>query len=232
MKLSRRYRRTTRSTLSELLDGDLLFCFADGGDGGGGDGAPGGDGGGDGGDGGGSGGDGAPGGDGDGDGGAPGGDGGTQQVSQEEARKLRSENRNLRKREKEALDRIKALEDRDATELEKSQRTAAESEARATKAEEENRKLRVQVAATTVGIHPKRVAAAQALVDWEDVDVDDASAVAAALKALKDEHEYLFTSDAGDIDAGARDRRDRKDDDIVVTPGEGRLSKAYADSSQ
>jgi hypothetical protein len=178
-------------------------------------------------------GDGAPGGDDDesqaDNDGAPGGDGET--ISEEAARKLRSENRKLRERAKAAEDTLSEREKAELTAQQKAEKEAEDANAKTATLEKENRELRVQLAATKVGIRPKATAAASALVDWDEVDASDTEAVEAALKALKKEHEYLFAVSA-DIDAGAGGRRDRDASDAEVSPGMGRLQKAYADTAK
>jgi hypothetical protein len=222
MGLRWHWSRSARDAFRDLLGGDLVFFEDDPSGGGGGDDPPGGGG--------------AddpppaPAADDDPPGGDDDPDPEPKAVSAEEARKMRSENRNLRKRAKEAEERLKRLEDKDATDLEKTQRERdAEKEARS-KAEEEARTLRVQVVATKVGIRPEAAKVAANLVDWEDIDSSDESAVSDALKGLKTEHGYLFKTGADDIGAG-KSHHDRPDDDDV-TPGRGRLEKAYADASK
>lgn len=206
-----------------------MVFFADGdGDGSSGDGAPGGDG------------DGAPGGgDGDGDGAQDGdGDDDKETLNPEQARKLRSEAKNLRDRLKAEEAKRKELEDKDLEETEKVKRDLGESTKRLSELETQNRDLRVRFAAIEAGIRPKAAAAAAALINWDDVDATDEKAVLDALKGLKKEHEYLFAVDtdggagdgkkkppAGGADGGSKSSESSKSD---VSPGAGRLRQAYA----
>jgi len=211
-----------------LLEGDMVF-FADGdgdgaGDGSSADGAPGGDGGG------------APGG-GDGDvDGAQDGDGGDKEtLSPEQTRKLRSEAKNLRERLKEAETKRKELEDKDLEESARNKRDLDDRTKRLSETEAELRTANVRLAALEVGIRPNATKAAAALLGWDDLDASDEKAVADALKALKKEHEYLFTVDDGDggkkkppaggADGGSKNAADQSKD---VSPGHGRLRQAYA----
>jgi hypothetical protein len=210
-----------------LFEGDMVF-FADGdGDGSSGDGAPGGDDGG------------APGGgDGDGDGAQDGDDDDKETLTPENARKLRSEAKNLRERLKAEEAKRKELEDKDLEEGQRNKRDLDERTKRVAELERENRDLQVRFAAIEAGIRPKAAAAAAALINWDDVDASDEKAVLDALKGLKKEHEYLFaveTDDAkgdgkkkppaGGADGGSKGSDSSKSD---VSPGAERLRQAYA----
>lgn len=223
--MSRRLR--TRDELRTLLEGDAVFLFADdgggegGGDGGGSADAQGG-------------GDGEPqGGNDDAQGG--GGDEGT--LSKEEARKLRSENQNLRKRAKDAEAAKEQLERKDLDDKERLEKDVKDRDARLQTLEEQNRSLRIRVVAGEVGIPAERARAAAALVDWKDVDMEDDKAIADELKGLKKEHGYLFasekrdesTSRGGQHDGGAgRGNNGRDATAEAVAAGPGRLRHAFA----
>ena len=198
-----------------LLEGDQLFLYEGGssGGGGGGDDDP-------------------PGGGGGSDDDPPGGGGGSdndppETLSLEEARKLRSENRNLRQRAKDAEDKLRDREGKDLTEQQRAERERDDERKRREDAEEENFKLRGRLAAINVGIRPKAAEAATNMIDRKAIDVDDDEALERAFKALKKEHEYLFGDERkpGDIDAGRRG--DRGDTTSAVSPGRGRLRAAF-----
>jgi TolA-binding protein len=148
-------------------------------------------------------------------------------ADEEAARKARREARNLRERLKKAESRVAELEKKDETEQQRRERELEEQKTKVSSLEERSRRLSVQVAAAKVGIRPKAAEAAAALVDWQEIDQDDDEAVETALKALKKEHDYLWPPT--DVDAGARDRSNGGGDEGEVTPGIGRLRRAYAE---
>ncbi|MFL5954784.1 MAG: hypothetical protein ACJ76I_11830 [Gaiellaceae bacterium] len=153
-------------------------------------------------------------------------------LSLEAARKLRRENKRLRDRAKAAETKATELEGKDLSDAEKAQRERDTEKERAGTLEQQNRALRVKAAAMEAGVPAKRVKAAAALIDWDDVDADDDDAIADALKGLRKEHDYLFETDTsgkkkpGDIDAGKRGKG--KPSDADVSPGMGRLRAAYS----
>lgn len=222
--------RKLLSELRFLLDGDRVF-LREGGDGGGGDG---GDGGGDGG--------GAPGGAGgdsqEENGGAPGGgDGQPDTLDAEAARKLRSESANLRKRLKEAEQKVADHEKAGLDAQQKAERERDEERTKREELERDARELRAQVAAAAAGVHPKRVAAAVAMLDT-DVDRDDAADLERAFKGLKKEHEYLFAVEADGDGKGKKPppgdagTRSGTGSDKEPSPGLGRLRDAYANAEK
>jgi hypothetical protein len=166
--------RLGRDDLRALLDGDMVFCFADdGGDGDDGDG---------------------DGDDGDGDDG----DGDDELISREEARKLRSERKNLRKRLRDTEKERDRLKNDGLSEAEQ-RKNDLESERRTTsELRETNRKLQVQVLATKVGIVDPE--AASALIDWDGLgdDADDPKALERELKDLKKRKPWLAAQGGSD----------------------------------
>jgi hypothetical protein len=218
--------------LRALFEGDTLFFYEGGGSGGESGGGEGGAGEG-----------GAPGGEADPNAGALGGGGEEETLSKEDARKLRSEAKNLRDREKQAKDeaaklkteleelKSKDLSDQDKLRQDLDRRAQELEQEKSQRAElqERERKLIVRVAAVGAGIRPEATAAAVALVDWNEIDdVTDEKKVAKALKALKDDHAYLFASTS--VEAGARGGGGSGEGD--PTPGLGRLRDAYVTSSR
>jgi hypothetical protein len=216
------FRASERDVLRALLEGDVVFFEGDdgGGGGSGSDDDPGGS-------------DGDP--DESDDDGDPGGSDDKETLSLAEARKLRREARTQRQRAKEAERKLAERESADLSDNERLKNDLQARTERVNELETRTKSLTVRLAAVSVGIPPERAQAAAALVDWEDVDVDDDKEVADALKALKKNHGYLFAQSSdkdkdppGDIDAGRRDRS--KDTAADVKPGSGRLRKAYATS--
>lgn len=180
-----------RADLRSLLDGDMLFLRADDGD------ADGGAGGGD---------DTVE--DGDGGDGAQDGDDrdDRETLTPEQARKLRSEAKNLRQRLKTAEQKAAQLEGRDLSEQQRLERERDLEREQREQLAQQNRELRAQVASTSAGIRANAARAATALIDWDDVDDDDPRSLERAFKALKADHDYLFegSGSRGDADGGRR----------------------------
>lgn len=139
--------------------------------------------------------------------GAPGGDGGTgtqggsgdSNLSTEDARKLRSEARNLRTRLKEAEEERDRLKTGTQSDIEKATGQVETLSTRNQDLEASNRNLRAQVAAGRVGIIDPEIAAS--LVDWNDAD-DDA-ALEKQMRGILKARPYLAGNVAGGADGGA-----------------------------
>jgi len=127
--------------------------------------------------------------------------GGGEEVSLEEARRLRSESKNLRQRLRAAegeRDRLKAegLSDAERRDREH-QETRAENERLAATV----RRLRVELAARELGVVDPEAAAA--LLDLDSVDdADDPRALKRALRELVKEKPYLAPQGGNGFDGG------------------------------
>lgn len=122
-------------------------------------------------------------------------------LSPEAARKLRSEAKTLRDRLKTAEGELSKRKDSELSEQERLQKAHGELETRIGDLETDNRTLRVQVAASKLGILDPDAAAK--LIDWETVnDPTDRKQVEKALKALVSEKPWLSGTSEG-IDGGA-----------------------------
>lgn len=124
---------------------------------------------------------------------------GESTLTVEDARKVRSENRNLRQRLKDAEAERDTLKQGTQSDLEKAT-TQVESLSKENVAlTSQNRNLRAQVAASRVGIIDPEIAAS--LVDWNDAD-DDA-ALEKQMNAILKQRPYLAGNVAGGADGGA-----------------------------
>jgi hypothetical protein len=132
----------------------------------------------------------------------PGGRDESSSLSPEDARKLRSEAKNLR-------DRLKALEtekkERDEADLSATQKL--EREKSALEAEKQQLAARVRDAevkaiAARVGVKADLADTVTALIDWDDVDADDPKAIEKAVKELVKERPSL--SGKTGLDGGRR----------------------------
>jgi regulator of replication initiation timing len=136
---------------------------------------------------------------GDGGTGTQGGSGETSTLSVEDARKVRSENRNLRQRLKDAESERDTLKAGTQSDIEKAtgqvQSLTQTNQALTT----QNQNLRAQVAASRLGIIDPEIAAS--LVDWNDAD-DDA-ALDRQMSAILKARPYLAGNVAGGADGGA-----------------------------
>jgi hypothetical protein len=131
----------------------------------------------------------------------------TSQMSEESARKLRSENKAMRERLKNAE---KALAEREKAELTDNQRLErelkertdeiAERDKQLTAAEREMRSLRTQTVAHELGFIDPELA--EPLLDWDDLDANDPKQVKAALRELLKRKPHLVRN-RDSIDAGA-----------------------------
>jgi regulator of replication initiation timing len=178
--------------LPDFLLPDRLFFRSGDGDGGDGNG-------GDGGSGDGNGGDGSSGAQGGGEGAGTQGGSGESTLSVEDARKVRSENRNLRQRLKDAEAERDTLKQGTQSDLEKAT-TQVESLSKENVAlTSQNRNLRAQVAASRVGIIDPEIAAS--LVDWNEADTD--ADLEKQMNQILKARPYLAGNVAGGADGGA-----------------------------
>src|SRR5690349_13660101 len=127
-----------------------------------------------------------------------GGDGNT--LSAEDARKLRSEARNLRSRLKDAeaeRDKLRTAQQSDTERLQEQNSSLSTKNADLVR---ENRNLRAQVVAGRVGIVDPELAAN--LIDWDDADDD--SALEKQFNAILKARPYLAGNVAGGADGTSR----------------------------
>jgi hypothetical protein len=131
--------------------------------------------------------------------GTQGGSGGESNLSTEDARKLRSEARNLRTRLKDAEEERDRLKTGTQSDIEKATTQVETLSTRNKDLESQNQNLRAQVAAGKVGIIDPEIAAG--LVDWNDAD-DDA-ALEKQMRGILKARPYLAGNVAGGADGGA-----------------------------
>lgn len=156
------------------------------------------------------------------DAGAQDGAGEDRSLSPEDARKLRSEARNLR-------ERLKALEaekqQRDEADLSATQKLEREKNALAAEKAQLETRLRdanVQAIAARVGIKADLVDTVPALIDWDDVDAEDSKAIEKAVKELVKERPSLSARPEG-LEGGRRTRQSGEGDmDSVIRRAAGR----------
>lgn len=123
-------------------------------------------------------------------------------LSPEDARKLRSEAKNLRDRLKSAEEDLKRREDAELNERQRLDRDKTALEARVSQLESDLREKSVQIVAAKIGVRSDLVDAVSALVDWTDVDSSDPKDVERAVKALLKERPSLSGKGEG-LDGGA-----------------------------
>jgi len=131
--------------------------------------------------------------------GTQGGSGGESNLSTEDARKLRSEARNLRTRLKEAEEERDRLKAGTQSDIEKATGQVETLTTRNKDLEAQNQNLRAQVAAGRVGIIDPEIAAS--LVDWNDADDDQA--LEKQMRNILKARPYLAGNVAGGADGGA-----------------------------
>lgn len=137
--------------------------------------------------------------------------GDSSSLSPEDARKLRSEAKNLR-------DRLRALEaekaERDEADLTATQRLEREKTALAAEKAQLETRLRdanVQAVAAKLGVKTDLVDTVASLIDWTDVDADDTKAIERAVKELVKERPSLSGRPEG-LDGGRRGSRQGETD--------------------
>lgn len=137
----------------------------------------------------------------------------TDALSPETARKLRSEAKQLRKRLQTAEGELKKRQDTDLTDQERLTKQHEELKTQIGGLEHDNRTLRVQVAASKLGILDPD--AASRLIDWDTVDdPSDQKQVVRALKALVSEKPWLAGTSSGADGGAGRDARGSADLDM------------------
>lgn len=137
-------------------------------------------------------------------------------ISLDEAKKLRSENANLRKRAKE----LEEFEKSHLSEQEKRDRDYQAAMDRATELEQRLRETRAVAVAARIGaIYPDDVAKLMP----SDLDLDDDRAVAQWEKDYRRARPLLFHSEHGSADGGTRTVKTEPD----ATPGMGRILRGY-----
>lgn len=127
---------------------------------------------------------------------APGGDG-TSTLSPEDARKLRSEARNLRERLKALEAEKQQRDDADLSATQKLEREKTALEARTAQLEANLRDTRVQAIAAKVGVKADLVDTISPLISWDDVDGDDPKAIERAVKELVKDRPSLSARHGG-----------------------------------
>lgn len=139
------------------------------------------------------------------DGGAQdGADDANQSLSPEDARKLRSENRSMRQRLKDAEQKLADLETKDLTEKQRVERdlTAARAELEQSRAAARN--AEVKLAAAKLGVRTDAVDLVVSAIDWSSVDdAADSKQVERAIRDLVKDRPYLSARPEG-LDGGKR----------------------------
>jgi multidrug efflux pump subunit AcrA (membrane-fusion protein) len=124
-------------------------------------------------------------------------------LSPEALRKIRSEHRSLRQRNKELEASLAEREKADLTEKQKVERDLTTATAARDQLEAENRTLRAQALAAKVGIRQDAVDLAVAALDWSEItDPTDAKEVERALKELVKARPFLSARSDG-LNGGA-----------------------------
>lgn len=142
-------------------------------------------------------------------------------LSPEDARKLRSENRNLRDRLKTVEDEIKKRDDADLSASQKLEREKNALAAEKAQLEARLRDASTQAIAAKVGVKADLVDTISALIDWDDVSADDPKAIERAVKELVKERPSLSARPEG-LDGGRRGRSGETDMDSIIRRAAGR----------
>jgi hypothetical protein len=144
-------------------------------------------------------------------------------LSVEDARKLRSEARNLRARAKAAEDKLAEKEGAELSATQKLEREKSGLEAQVAQLETRLRDASVQAIASRVGVKADLVDTVSALIDWDEVDADDPKEIERSVKALIKERPSLSARPEG-VEGGRRTRQDGADDvDSIIRRAAGRL---------
>lgn len=131
------------------------------------------------------------------------GDENDDQVTAEQARKLRSEHKSLRQRLKQAEKERDDLKRASMSDQDRREAEVADLRGRAGTLETEARTLRAQLAATRVGIPADLADVAAAAVDWDAIDdPSDAKQVERALRAVVKDRPSLAGGDRQTWGAG------------------------------
>lgn len=145
-----------------------------------------------------------------------------ENLSVEEARKLRSEAKNLRQRAKAAEAKVAELESAGLTEEEKRTKEQSTMQSQIETLTRTNRTLTAQVVAGKVGIIDPEAAAA--LLDWDAVDADDPKSLERAFKDLGKDRPWLLGNVAGggDSNSGNDSRNAPADMNAAIRRAAGR----------
>lgn len=133
---------------------------------------------------------------------APDGVADTPSLSPEDARKLRSEAANLRKRLKANEEELTKLKDGELSERQKLERDKTALEAKVSQLESSLRDKTVQAVAAKVGVKADLIDTVAPLIDWDDVDADDTKVIEKAVKELVKDRPSLSGKPDG-LDGGA-----------------------------
>lgn len=137
---------------------------------------------------------------------SPGGNGDedeTNSVSPADARKLRSEAKNLRGRLRTLETQLAERDAADLTATQKLERDLSAEKASREQVETQVRNLRVQVAASKLGIRADAVDVVGSMIDWESIDdANDAKQVERAIKDLLKERPFLSARDPEGLGGG------------------------------
>lgn len=128
---------------------------------------------------------------------APGGGDDTSTLSLEDARKLRSEAKNLRDRLKELEAEKKQRDDADLSTTQKLEREKTALAAEKAHLETRLRDTQVQAIAARVGVKADLVDTIAPLIDWDGVDSGDAKAIERAVKDLVKDRPSLSARQGG-----------------------------------
>lgn len=123
-------------------------------------------------------------------------------LTPEDARKIRSENRAMRQRLKDAEKKLADLSDADLSEKQRLERDLSAEKAGREQLASEVRSLRVEVAAGKLGVRPEALPRVAALIDWDTVeDAADSKQVEKAVRELLKEMPFLSSRPEG-LDGG------------------------------
>jgi hypothetical protein len=123
-------------------------------------------------------------------------------LSPEDARKLRSENRSMRQRLKDAEQKLSDLETKDLTEKQRVERDLAAARAELEQADARARNAEVKLAAAKLGVRADAVDLVVSAIDWASVDdPSDSKQVERAIRDLVKDRPYLSARPEG-LDGG------------------------------
>lgn len=145
-------------------------------------------------------------------------------LSLEEARKLRSEAKNLRERLKALEDEKRQRDEADLSAAQKLEREKAALEAERSQLSTRLRDAETKAIAARLGVKPDLVDTVSALIDWDDVDANDAKAIERAIKELVKERPSLSGKSDG-LEGGRRSANGREgegDMDSIIRRAAGR----------
>lgn len=126
----------------------------------------------------------------------------TLSLSPEDARKLRSENRSMRQRLKDAERKLSDLETKDLTEKQRVERDLTSARAELEQAETRARNAEVKLAAAKLGVRTDAVDLVVSAIAWDAIeDATDSKQVERAIRDLVKDRPYLSTRPEG-LDGG------------------------------